>query len=120
MISGMKSIDLSDNISNHYETFKKISVWFLWLCYFVTLLAGCTKKPAAVIYIEKDASKSEELAAREIRKYVYQRTGELLPVSIWNSTDRIKGNAILVGSMSTGMMKSSDTLFLTLVRMLLF
>ena len=25
--------------------------------FFVTLLAGCTKKPAAVIYFEKDASK---------------------------------------------------------------
>ena len=74
-------------------------------------MTGCTKKPAAIIYIDKDANKSEELAAREIRKYVYQRTGELLPVSIWNSTDRIKGNAILVGSMSAGMMKSSGYSF---------
>ena len=75
---------------------QNLSLFLKVLCFY-SLVTGCTKNPVAVIYIDKDADKSEELAAREIRKYIYQRTGELLPVSIWNSADRIKGNAILVG-----------------------
>jgi hypothetical protein len=75
------------------------------------LLTGCVKTPVAVIYIDHDADKTEDLAAREIRKYVYQRTGELLTVSKWNGSDRIKGNAIFVGSVSAGLMKSSGYSF---------
>jgi hypothetical protein len=96
------------NVMNHLKQYLRL---FIVVLYLMSLLTGCTKKPAAVIYIDQDANKSEELAAREIRKYVYQRTGELLPVIVWNSSDRIKANAILVGSMSTGMMKSAGYSF---------
>lgn len=78
---------------------------------FTLLFTGCTNKPAAVIYIDQDSNKSEELASREIRKYLYQRTGELLPVEVWNSSVAIKGDAILVGNFSTGMMKSTGYSF---------
>jgi hypothetical protein len=80
------------------------------LC-FSGLLTGCANNHVAVIFIDKDANKTEELAAREIRKYMYLRTGELLPVRIWNSLDRIKGEAILVGNLSSGIMKSSGYSF---------
>jgi hypothetical protein len=84
---------------------------FLKVLCFYALATGCTKNPVAVIYIDYDADKSEELAAREIRKYIYQRTGELVPVAIWNDEERINGDAIFVGSMKTGMMKSSGYSF---------
>ena len=84
---------------------------FLKVLCFYALVTGCTKNPVAVIYIDYDADKSEELAAREIRKYIYQRTGELVPVTIWNDEERINGDAIFVGSMKTGMMKSSGYSF---------
>lgn len=79
---------------------------FLLILYLFSFIAGCTKKPVAVIYIDKDSDRSEDLAAREIRKYIYQRTGELLPVSIWTAEEQINSNAIFVGSIKTGMMKS--------------
>jgi len=46
----------------------------------ILILTGCTNKSLTVIYVNKDANRIEELAAREIRKYIYLRTGELLEV----------------------------------------
>ena len=77
----------------------------------ISILDGCVKKPVAVIYIDQNGDKTEELAAREIRKYVYQRTGELVPVEIFKKSGRIKGDAILVGNVSTGMMTSTGYSF---------
>jgi hypothetical protein len=66
----------------------------------VIVLQGCIKKPLAVIYIDQKADRIEELAAREIRKYVYQRTGELLPIIEWKEKGQISGDAIIVGNLS--------------------
>lgn len=67
----------------------------------VIALQGCVKKmPVAVIYINHKADRTEELAAREIRKYVYQRSGELLPITEWKENNPINGDAIIVGSLS--------------------
>ena len=67
----------------------------------VIALQGCVKKkPVAVIYINHKADRTEELAAREIRKYVYQRSGELLPITEWEENNLINGDAIIVGSLS--------------------
>jgi hypothetical protein len=79
----------------------------IFIFYVLALFTGCTKNPVAVIYIDRDADKSEDLAAREIRKYFYQRTGELVQVRIWNDSERLNGDAILVGSPSTNMMKAT-------------
>lgn len=95
---------------------KQILSLVLMALYLITLLTGCAGRNAAVIYIDMDADKSEELAAREIRKYVYQRTGELLSLKRWNSSDRIKGDAILVGKQSATMMKSTGYSFPELVQ----
>ncbi|NQT38082.1 MAG: hypothetical protein HQ581_11365 [Planctomycetes bacterium] len=48
-------------------------------------------RPSAVVVCSADAGLQEELAAREIRRYVYLRTGELLPIA-----PTAKGNAIIV------------------------
>jgi hypothetical protein len=50
-----------------------------------TALFGCTKKQTESILISENASQQEVLAAKEIRRYVYQRTGELLEISKENS-----------------------------------
>ena len=52
------------------------------------------------IYIEKKVDSKELFAAREIRKYVYQRTGELLPIVQWDGNTKIKGDAFIVGSLA--------------------
>jgi hypothetical protein len=73
----------------------------------ILFLIGCTNKSLTVIYVNKDANRIEELAAREIRKYIYLRTGELLDVVPWNESFKIKSNSILVGSMQSGLMRST-------------
>jgi hypothetical protein len=85
----------------------KSQTLFLLVFFLVTFLPGCTEKPAAIIYIDSDADRTEELAAREIRKYIYQRTGELLPVGIWDNPDKISSDAILVGTSKRSMIRSS-------------
>ena len=74
-------------------------------------VAGCKKNPVAVIYIDQSADKTEELAAREIRKYVYQRTGELLAVEVWDDSKTAEGDAIFVGTIMSGVMKSTGYSF---------
>ena len=73
----------------------------------IVFFQGCTRQPVAVIYIDRDADKTEELAAREIRKYIYQRTGELLPVALWEENAEIKGDAIRVGSITSKLIMST-------------
>lgn len=44
--------------------------------------AAKSQTNAIIIVSPKDASIQETLAAREIRRYVYLRTGKLLPISL--------------------------------------
>ncbi|MBI4326689.1 MAG: hypothetical protein HY674_15710 [Chloroflexi bacterium] len=58
-----------------------------------TALAGAA--PAMVC--APNASPLETLAAREVRRYVYQRTGELLPSPTARRPARLPGNSIVIG-----------------------
>jgi len=51
----------------------------------------CLAKPNAAIVCPPDADAQEKLAAREIRRHVYLRTGELLPI-----LQQAEGHAIIV------------------------
>jgi hypothetical protein len=87
---------------------KKISGCFLFFSTLVIMIQGCIDKPAATIYVENDPDRTVDLAAREVRKYIYQRTGELLPVVLWEDGQVIRGDAIYVGTNSSALMRSSD------------
>ena len=76
----------------------------------VLVLQGCNKKPLAMIYIDQKADRIEALAAHEIRKYVYQRTGELLPIIEWEEKGQINGDAIIIGNLSQLLNPSGNTL----------
>ena len=57
---------------------KKLS----YLLFIVSLLViQCQQKETCIIVLSKDASTLEQLAAKEIRRYVYLRTNELLTIS---------------------------------------
>lgn len=73
----------------------------------IAVLQSCREKAPAVIFISADADKTTDLAAREIRKYYYLRTGSVLPVKVWNRNSRIKGDAIFVGNPSSELIKSA-------------
>ncbi|NQU24318.1 MAG: hypothetical protein HQ567_23800 [Candidatus Nealsonbacteria bacterium] len=53
--------------------------------------ATCCAKPQAAVVCPAEPTAQESLAAREIRRYVYLRTGELLPI-----VQKAEGDAIIV------------------------
>ena len=50
------------------------------LCVFVTLTPRVESAPPTAVVCAKDAGTAEKLAAKEVRRYVYLRTGILLPI----------------------------------------
>ena len=58
-----------------YQIVKK--GYFIFL---ITLQLSCTSDNSMVIFTSPDASKQEDLAAKEVRRYIYQRTGHLIPI----------------------------------------
>lgn len=68
--------------------------------------SSSSRKDSVTIYVFESVSKEEMLAAREIRKYIYQRTSELLPVIKIRNSERINGNAIIVGVYGNPLMKA--------------
>lgn len=73
----------------------------------VFVIAGCSVNDTVRIYVDKHAGRTEDLAARELRKYIYQRTGKLFEIQKWDEKVRIRGNAIFVGTQSSDMMQST-------------
>ena len=57
------------------KMFKKLSGYILFVSSLVILIQGCNNNPATKIYIEYDTDMTVNLAAGEVRKYIYQRTG---------------------------------------------
>ena len=82
-------------------------IYLICILLLVLMIQGCKEKPVAVIYMDNGAARTEDLAAREVRKYIYQRTGELLPVVKLTDGDAITGDAIFVGTVSSELMRSS-------------
>ena len=80
------------------------------ICCFLLMLTlqlySSTLKQPASIYVSDNGSDQEKLAAREIRKYIYQRTNELLPVVEIKIGGKINGDAIIVGVAGKGFMPS--------------
>ncbi len=87
--------------------FKKLSGYILFISSLVILIQGCNNNPATKIYIEYDTDMTVKLAAGEVRKYIYQRTGELLPVVLWENGKVISGDAIFIGTNSSALMRST-------------
>jgi hypothetical protein len=75
-----------------------LSPWF-FLCFVSLLLltpkAYCAPEPIAIVMPEK-ATLPERLAAREIRRYLYLRTGTLVPLVAANSV-KPSGQNIIIG-----------------------
>lgn len=67
-------------------------------------LGGCNSNTAVIIYPE-GSSDLEELAAREVRRYLYLRTGNLLPVRTMTSLP-VSGDFILVAQDNDPLIKS--------------
>ncbi|MGB7296971.1 MAG: malectin domain-containing carbohydrate-binding protein [Candidatus Aminicenantales bacterium] len=61
------------------------------------MLASCgALKKGPVIIISKDASALEELAAKEVRRYFYLRTGRLLPLELRSNAAAVRCDAIVI------------------------
>jgi hypothetical protein len=63
----------------------------------ILLLLSCRGlKKGPVIIISKDASPLEELASKEVRRYLYLRTGKLVPVELRADAAAVRGDAVVV------------------------
>lgn len=72
----------------------------IWISLFLALLPqSCNNKPIATIYISNEAEQLEKLAAYEVRKYIYLRTGEILPIIKWEVQNPIVGDAFVIGTL---------------------
>ena len=80
----------------------------------VLMLTGCQRLQSneaeqagrAIIVISPEASALERLAAKEVRRYLYLRTGRLLPVILCNSSPPSKSTLIVIGQKSRPAIKT--------------
>lgn len=79
---------------------------FSLLVFNPTPAATAAQPEPAVIVSPREASWMEQLAAREVRRYVYARTGRLLPLLTEPKGPLPKGNLILVGRKDRGVVRS--------------
>ena len=85
----------------------------IWAMLFLMVILGtaCSHNPKTSIVLANNSSKEEVLAAHEIRKYIYQRTNELLPIVQLQDGETVDGNAIVVGVAGSGFMKQTGYAF---------
>ncbi len=74
-------------------------------------MSGCRRSPAAIIFIDRTSDRVEELAAKEIRKYIYLRTGVLPEIRKWENGAADHCNAIIVGKSVSPMMNDTGYQF---------
>jgi len=65
------------------------------LCLILVLLVSCKPKPIQIL-IPKDATAKESLAASEIRKYVYLRTGLLPAITIGSEAEAPSAGQVII------------------------
>ena len=64
-------------------------------CLILFLISGCTVKNDYQILISSEANNSEKLAAKEIRRYIYLTTDELLPIIQTDSPSQSMNSIII-------------------------
>lgn len=77
----------------------------IWLGIFSLILISYNHGFAQQIVLPNNSSKQEVLAAKEVRRYLYLRTGELLPLKEVESIP-VEGDIILVSVSSNPMVKT--------------
>ena len=69
----------------------------LWILFAAVALASCgVLKRGPAIVISTEASTLEDLAAKEVRRYLYLRTGKLLPVVSRSDAAGARHDAIVI------------------------
>lgn len=87
----------------------KRKAWLLIFLTFLILMAGCRNfKKGLVIITAKDASPLERLAAKETRRYLYLRTGELVSVEQKVNFRELPNQAIVISQKN--FLSSADVL----------
>lgn len=62
----------------------------------ILVLASCGESKSITVYYSKNATPKEILAAKEIQKYIYVRSGELPEVAVYEGKKEVKGRAIIL------------------------
>lgn len=74
---------------------------------FCVISLSCSVDPLAFIVYPQNPSKLEELAAKEVRRYVYQTTGELLPLVSSDVLPEKNKNYFVIASANTKLLSTS-------------
>ena len=70
--------------------------WLIFLIFILSIISNCSNQKSILIQLAQNPSNQGILAAKEIKRYIYQRTGQILPV-IYNDTLSFeKGNILLL------------------------
>ncbi len=75
-----------------------------------TVIAGpsCSRTPAApAVIVSKDAGALERFAARELRRYLYLRTGSLPELRVEADLGRVEGDAVVVAARGDGILNGT-------------
>ena len=83
---------------------KIINVFVIWSIFSVM---NCSQQSQeTIIVLPQKATNRETFAAKEVRRYVYQRTGELLPIIRTDSLKGFENNVILVVKKDRSLIKN--------------
>jgi len=102
-----------DLVSKFSPNFKIMSKNVILILTFVMVVVGisCSPNKPITIYVAGNASRMEVFAAQEVRKYIYQRTGDLFPIVNLKSGSAVEGRAILIGVAGSDLMKQTGYAF---------
>jgi len=73
----------------------------LYLLIVIVLISSCTKSPVQTIIIPVSPDVHHLLAAKELRRYIYHRSDQLLPIVESDQEDGIAGDIIVIAGKDT-------------------
>lgn len=81
---------------NFKMNYKKALAKLICVTVVLLVLISCGESKTLTIYYAKDASPKEILAAKELQKYIYVRSGELPEIAVYEGKEQVKGKAIIL------------------------
>ena len=78
------------------------------LCVLAAMAARAESAAPVAVVCDKDASFAEKLASKEVRRYVYLRTGKLLPI-VDNLAAQAEGSLIVLGAKGRAAVQAVST-----------
>ncbi|MBN2000119.1 hypothetical protein JW935_21385 [candidate division KSB1 bacterium] len=76
------------------------------LCFMLPLLVVCQTTPSITIYHPMTPTPLEKLAVREVRRYIYLRTGQVLPIQPMEKIKKKNTSGIVIAQQNSNLLQS--------------